>query len=115
MPVPQYLLSTGGRPKETGIKQEPVISNAPTLTELGVSKKESSEAQLLADLPDETYEEIRAGNKSIPDVRREKKRAEIIERLESVEAKEAKKIEGVYDVIVIDPPCPVNERGLYGL
>jgi hypothetical protein len=33
----------------------------PTLAELGLSKRESSEAQMLADIPDETFSELKAG------------------------------------------------------
>lgn len=40
---------------------------------------------------------------------REAKRAEIVERLESVEAIEAKATQGVYDVIVLDPPWPMQK------
>lgn len=53
--------------------------------------------------------EILTGAKSIADVRREEKREEIIERLESVEAIEAKAISGVFDVIVIDPPWAMQK------
>lgn len=34
----------------------------PTLAELGLTKNESSRAQLLADLPEDVFEEIEAGN-----------------------------------------------------
>ena len=47
--------------------------------------------------------------KSINKAIQETKRAEVIERLESISAKEAKAIEGVYDVIVIDPPWPMEK------
>ena len=53
--------------------------------------------------------EILSGNKSIADVRREEKREEIIERLESVEAIAAKETSGVFDVIVIDPPWAMQK------
>lgn len=53
--------------------------------------------------------EILSGNKSIADVRREEKREEIIERLESVAAIEAKTTSGVFDVIVIDPPWAMQK------
>ena len=53
--------------------------------------------------------EILSGNKSLADVRREEKREEIIERLESVEAIEAKATSGVFDVIVIDPPWQMQK------
>lgn len=37
------------------------------------------------------------------------KKAEVIANLENVEAQEAKEIQGVYDVIVIDPPWPMKK------
>ena len=40
---------------------------------------------------------------------REKKRAEVVSRLESVAAVEAKTAQGLYDVIVIDPPWPMQK------
>lgn len=53
--------------------------------------------------------EILNGNKSIADVKREERREEIIERLESVAAIEAKEVSGVFDVIVIDPPWQMQK------
>ena len=88
----------------TGTVEEPV----PTLSNLGITKKESSQAKFLADLPDEKFEEIRTGKASIPDARREVRRKEIIEHLENIETKQVKAIEGVYDVIIVDPPWPMR-------
>jgi N6-adenosine-specific RNA methylase IME4/ParB-like chromosome segregation protein Spo0J len=48
-------------------------------------------------------------NKAHGDIVREEKRAEIVERLESVEVVEAKAAAGVYDVAVIDPPWPMEK------
>jgi len=96
------------------LKQGPVVThsdcgNTPTLAELGVTKRESSEAQFLADLPEETFEDVATGQKTVATAKRESKRATIIEHLEDIELKEAKIIEGVYDVIVIDPPWPMKK------
>jgi hypothetical protein len=41
-----------GRGKKGGNKSEPPFSNAPTLADLGINKRESSDAQALADLKD---------------------------------------------------------------
>jgi N6-adenosine-specific RNA methylase IME4 len=46
------------------------------------------------------------------EIKREKSRSEIIKNLESVKAKEVKAAEGVYDVIVIDPPWEMSKIGL---
>ncbi len=39
----------------------------------------------------------------------EQKREQLVEHLESVEEKEVKEAEGVYDVVVIDPPWPMQK------
>ncbi len=65
-------------------------------------------AALIETAPEKAVE-ILTGAKSFAEVRREEKREEIIERLESVEAIEAKAAEGVFDVIVLDPPWPMQK------
>jgi len=40
------------------------VNDIPTLADLGLTKKESSEAQMLADLPSNVFEEIRIGKKT---------------------------------------------------
>jgi len=45
--------------------------------------------------------------KAIQNEKREEKKAIIKERLEDIVILEAKKIEGVFDVVVIDPPWPI--------
>ena len=46
--------------------------DSPTLADLGLTKKESSEAQMLADLPDDTFEAIKSGKKTKSKVKKEK-------------------------------------------
>jgi len=48
-------------------------ASVPTLAELGVTKRESSDAQFLATLPDEQFEEIAVGKRTVSDVRKESK------------------------------------------
>lgn len=81
----------------------------PTLDELKLTKRESAEAQILASIPREEFEEVKSGEKTRADIKRENKRKEIIEHLEDIKVKEAKAIEGLYDVIVIDPPWPMEK------
>jgi N6-adenosine-specific RNA methylase IME4 len=61
----------------------------------------------------ETKEKLRRGEVSVNrvygDIRREEKREEVVEKLENTSTKKAKKLEGVYDVIVIDPPWPMKK------
>ena len=87
----------------------PDVTEPPTLAELGLTKRESSEAQLLASLPEEKQEAVIAGDLTRADIRREIKRTEIIDKLEDIKTKETKAIEGVYDVVVIDPPWPMQK------
>ena len=66
-----------------------------------------------AKAPEQVKSKIIEGDMSIHqaynNIRREEKRAEMISELESIEAMEAKEIQGVYDVIVIDPPWPITK------
>ena len=56
-------------------------------------------------------EKVRTGEMKPADAHRTLKREEQRERLDSVEAREAKAISGEYDVVVIDPPWP---RSIWG-
>jgi hypothetical protein len=55
--------AAGGQPyqKSTSTKSERV-ENMPTLTDLGIDRKTSSIAQKLATLPDQAFEEVKAGH-----------------------------------------------------
>lgn len=48
-----------------GAKSEPRETDAPTLAELGLTKKESAVAQKLAALPEKAFEEVKAGHTTI--------------------------------------------------
>ena len=48
-----------------GSKRVPTRNDAPTLAELGLSKKESAVAQKLAALPEKQFEQVRLGNVTI--------------------------------------------------
>ncbi len=81
----------------------------PTLPELGITKNESSRAQRLADVPKEKFDEILSGEMTVSDAVREMKKEKVMSELEDISKKEIKRIEGVYDVIVIDPPWPMEK------
>jgi len=53
--------------------------------------------------------EAPAIGKLYADVKREQKRTEVVAKLEDEKTKEAKAIQGVYDVIVIDPPWEMEK------
>lgn len=65
-------------------------------------------AALLEKSP-ERAREIIEGGKKMSDVIREEKRAEAVARLEDMFAQQAKELAGEYDVIVIDPPWPMEK------
>jgi site-specific DNA-methyltransferase (adenine-specific) len=82
--------------KVTGSKREPVKDQTPTLADAGISKRESSDAQLLATAKEESpklYEEVRAGKKKVSHVRvemkRKEKRTELEAKAEAVKASPA--------------------------
>lgn len=68
----------------------------PTLTDLGLTKRESAEAQMLASLPSEKQENIIEGRQSITQVRREQKAEEIAKKVWLPDDK--------YRVLYADPP-----------
>lgn len=53
--------------------------------------------------------EILEKAREIQSEKREAKRAEIIAKLEDIETKEIKAVQGVFDVVVIDPPWPMKK------
>ena len=57
-----------GRPKKIGTDQVP-ISGKPTLFEIGISKNESSRAQKLAALPEETFQKVRSGEIPVSNIK----------------------------------------------
>ncbi len=75
-----------------------------TLAELGLTKRESSNAQMLASLQDEKFEAIVSGRKTISAIRRE------------IEQKSRRDMsitipEGKFSVILSDPPWQYNNSG----
>lgn len=86
------------------------VTDAPTLSEIGVSKRESSNAQKLAALPKETFEALKAGSitrsKVIHEQRREAKNA----LAKELDSKPIPKPDGKFDVIVADPPWRYESR-----
>jgi hypothetical protein len=52
-------------------------------------------------------------NQAYADVRRMERKAEIAENLKSIESQKAKTLQGVYDVIVLDPPWRMQKMGAH--
>lgn len=85
--------------------QYPDDTAPPKLEDLGLTKKESSEAQQIADLPEEVYEDVRAGKKTKTQAKREVKRKAVIYKTEYTEWPEGK-----YRVIYADPPWDYGDK-----
>ncbi|MGE0206103.1 MAG: MT-A70 family methyltransferase [Hyphomicrobiaceae bacterium] len=91
--------------KVSGTAKEPQTDWPPTLAELGISKKLSSESQRLAELPDEKKQALARGEIKPSVALRELKR-------EGLAAKVAQLPEGKFRVIYADPPWSYgDERG----
>jgi len=119
--------SKGGRPLENPSATRTSFYNqtkTATLSGAGVTRQRANEAEKLAEIPEELFEEKIAGaraaaevvTKSIfREVERQIKLKTVKENLDSISAKKAKEIQGVYDVIFIDPPWQMEkiERDAY--
>jgi hypothetical protein len=57
--------ATAGRPTEIGSKSEPINRGAPTLADIGITKKTSMRAQQLAAMPAERFAMVASGELSV--------------------------------------------------
>ncbi len=75
----------------------------------GVSEGKLKQAKFVRDKRPDLAKQVVAGDMPLAAAVREVKREEIKAQLEDVAAQEVKAIQGVYDVIVIDPPWPMEK------
>ena len=103
----------------------------PTLKELNITRKESSQAQMLADLPEEKFEDLKTGKKTITKVqrelrtaKREKIKTEIPKGLPEITDRYKLYIEDIkndvnciednsINCVITDPPYPKEYLELY--
>ena len=57
----------------------------------------------------EFIEPVLKGEITLSKAIQETKRKQVIEKLNNIETKEVKELEGIYDVVVIDPPWPIEK------
>ena len=57
----------------------------------------------------EFIETVLKGEITLSKAIQETKRKQVIEKLNNIETKEVKELEGIYDVVVIDPPWPIEK------
>jgi len=103
-------------------RKEPILETAPSpkiepkersrkvaAKSARVSERKVRQAQEVKKVSPEMAGEVMKGDLTLSAAVREIKRKDIVKRLNSIEVKEAKVIEGVYDVIIIDPPWPMKK------
>ena len=93
----------GGRPSKTSNSMLPVSDPIPTLAELGLTKRESAEAQMLYKISQEIFEAIKAEEKTRTEIRRE-------ERREKIQKLIPEKPSGKYRIIYADPPWKYGDQ-----
>lgn len=107
----EYLKATPDAPKGWTAKsqssgEEPKDPDAPpTLAELGISRKLSSEAQRLAEIPDEQFERVKSGEIKPSQALRDQRASTLSTRVAALPSDR-------YQVIYADPPWKYgDERG----
>jgi N6-adenosine-specific RNA methylase IME4 len=88
------LRGPGRHPKSTDTEQ---------LKTFGLTRKESADAQRLASMPRETFEEVKAGTTTRTEARREERRKEIATRVATMPT-------GKHRVIYADPPWKYGDQ-----
>ena len=88
----------------------------PRLADLGITRDESARAQMLADIPRETFEKVKEGKKTIVEVKRERKEQAREERRDENRAKVEQAEDPVsvgarFATIVMDPPWDWGDEG----
>lgn len=105
----------GGQLPRKGMAQsEPSLSTADVLAKThGVSsatiKRDGKRAEFVATLPKQTQRDILSGKTTIAKEMQTVRKQEVRASLESITIKEAKAVNGVYDVLVVDPPWPMQK------
>jgi hypothetical protein len=83
-----------------------------------IARRELDYARELRRDSPELHRRVRAGEITMIDAMREKRQAAKREAVENLATKQTKEVDGVFDVIVIDPPWPIDRIGqgsVYGL
>jgi N6-adenosine-specific RNA methylase IME4 len=89
--------------------EQPDRTRAAVAKEFKVSERKLKQVRTVATQAPEVLRDVQQGRTTLADAVREIKRATVVEQLTSVAAVEAKAARGVYDVLVIDPPWPMEK------
>lgn len=108
-------LQKGGRPRKTANRTSAVLP-PPSLKELGLTDRESSEAQMLAKTSAEDFAKLKEGKKSKVQLRREiresmRQLAREINARKISTATKPEELSGKFTTVVIDPPWDWGDEG----
>lgn len=93
----------------TGTRKPKPRIRAQVAKAAGVKEHQVQRAGMVAKAAPELAAKVASGEIPLAAAVREVKRAAVVQKLESVEAQEVKALAGEYDVIVIDPPWPMQK------
>lgn len=101
-------MQLGDNQYKSGSANLPTLSQPEAAKILNISPRILRTVKAIEHESPELIEKIINGETTVNKAIRDIKRTEILKNLESIEAKEIKAINGIYDVIVIDPPWPMK-------
>lgn len=108
-------MSSGGGDKKSGFQkiENPIYGQVKASDQaaaiVGTNRQYIADAKRIKAEAPALADKVLRGEMKFADAKREVKRAEVVGRLESVDARQAKAAAGQYDVIVIDPPWPMSK------
>lgn len=105
-----------GRPKQNSLADASVSkllkpkerTRKAAAEQAGVSERKVRQAQTVMKDAPQLFKKVESGELQLSAAVRESKRAKIVEHLNDIKTQETKAVQGVYDVIVIDPPWPME-------
>jgi N6-adenosine-specific RNA methylase IME4 len=102
-------LSDAASDKDQLPSPSPVDTRAAVAKEFKVSERKLKQVRAVATQAPEVLRKIQQGRTTLVEAVREIKRATVVQQLTDVAAVQAKEAQGVYDVLVIDPPWPMEK------
>jgi N6-adenosine-specific RNA methylase IME4 len=102
-------LSDAASGKDQLPSPSPVDTRAAVAKEFKISERKLKQVRTVATQAPDVLRDIQQGRTTLAEAVREIKRAAVVQQLTDVVAVEAKAALGVYDVLVIDPPWPMEK------
>jgi N6-adenosine-specific RNA methylase IME4 len=106
-PEPEYSATTPAAKYDPKPRTPRTIEKA--AKSASVSERKVRQALEIKKADPARFAQVVSGDLSLASATREVKREAVVARLENTEAKEVKELAGVYDVLVIDPPWPMQK------